>query len=47
LRDHQCISLKSGDRVTIADKGIDQLHYCVRIPSQDRCYWVPRSALKR
>jgi hypothetical protein len=47
LRAHQCISLKSGDRVTIEEKGLDQLHYCVRIPDQDHCYWVPRSALKR
>jgi len=47
LRGHQCISLKSGDRVKIDQEDPAGLYYCVRTREQNSCYWVPRSALKR
>ena len=47
LRAHQCISLKSGDRVTVDREDPDGLYYCVRMRAQNPCYWVPRNALKR
>jgi hypothetical protein len=43
---HQCIALKSGDRVKIEREDISGL-YCVRIPERSPCYWVRRNAFKR
>jgi hypothetical protein len=46
LQRHQCIALKSGDRVKIEQEEISGL-YCVRIPERSPCYWVRRNAFKR
>jgi hypothetical protein len=46
LQGHQCIALKSGDRVKIEREDISGL-YCVRIPERSPCYWVRRNAFKR
>jgi hypothetical protein len=46
LQRHQCLALKSGDRVKIEREEIPGL-YCVRIPERSPCYWVRRNAFKR
>jgi hypothetical protein len=46
LQRHQCVALKSGDRVKIEREDISGL-YCVRIPERSSCYWVRRNAFKR
>jgi hypothetical protein len=47
LRDHQCMALKSGDRVKIEREDSVELYYCVRVPERTPCYWIRRSAFKR
>ena len=46
LQRHQCMALKSGDRVKIEREDASGL-YCVRIPERSACYWVRRNAFKR
>lgn len=47
LRAHECLSLKSGDRVTIEREDPGGLYNCVHVTGRTPCYWARRSALKR